>query len=319
MAQHRLLHARAALVVAHPSHELLVHGWLQSSRPQVFVLTDGSGRSGFSRLPQTTSLLEQAKAEPGPIYGRLTDLEAYAAIINHDVSFFARLVEELSEAFVTERIDYVVGDAAEGYNTVHDITRIIIGAAVELAARRRGRRIENFDFAVVGPPASCPPELHQKAIWLHLDQNTFGAKVAAARAYSPKLNDDIEAALGGAPFNGVKRFSQPQMSGAVDDELSVATDEILRAPALVASLQGVTHGFTLNDFHVECLRPVNNRDGVVRQSDEPLFYELYGAKLVAAGRYSQAIRYREHMLPLAEAIWKGVTKNGNGRVTHPYH
>ena len=317
--QHPLLHARAALVVAHPSHELLVHGWLQSSRPRVFVLTDGSGRSGFSRLTQTTSLLDQAGAEPGSIYGRLTDLEAYAAILNHDVSFFALLVEELSEVFVSERIDYVVGDAAEGYNTVHDITRIIIGAAVELAARRHCRRIENFDFAVVGPPATCPVELHEKAIWLHLDEKTFAAKVAAARAYSPKLNDDIEAALGGAPFNGVKRFSRPQMSGDVDDELSVVTDEILRAPALEESLQGVTRGFTLNDFHVECLRPVNNRDGVVRQSDEPPFYELYGAKLVAAGRYAQAIRYREHMLPLAEAIWKGVTTNGNGRVTHPYH
>ncbi len=314
-----MLQARAALVVAHPSHELLVHGWLQSSRPQVFVLTDGSGRSGSPRLSQTTRLLEQVGAQRGSIYGRITDLEAYAAILKNDVGFFARLVEELSEAFVSERIDYVVGDAAEGYNTVHDICRIIIGAAVELAALRHGRRIKNFDFAVVGPPANCPIELHEKAIWLHLDQKAFGAKVAAARAYSPKLNDDIEAALAGAPFNGVKRFSQPQVSGEVDAELSVMTDEILRAPALQSRLQGVTDGFTLNDFHTECLRPVSNRAGAVRQSDEPLFYELYGAKLVAAGRYSQAIRFREHMLPLAEAIWKGVTKNGNGRVTHPNH
>ena len=134
-----MLQARAALVVAHPSHELLVHGWLQSSRPQVFVLTDGSGRSGSSRLSQTTRLLEEVGAQPGSIYGRLTDLEAYATILKHDVSYFTSLVEELSEEFVRERIDYVVGDAAEGYNTVHDICRIIIGAAVELAARRHGR------------------------------------------------------------------------------------------------------------------------------------------------------------------------------------
>ena len=32
------------------------------------------------------------------------------------------------------------------------------------------------------------------------------------------------------------------------------------------------------------------------------FYELYGEKLVAAGRYEKVIRYREHMLPLARAI-----------------
>ena len=312
-----VLQARAALVVAHPSHELLVHGWLQLNRPQVFVLTDGSGRSGSSRLSQTTRLLEQVGARRGSIYGRLTDLEAYATILKHDVSYITSLVEELSEEFVSERIDYVVGDAAEGYNTVHDICRIIIGAAVELAARRHGRRIKNFDFAVVGPPAHCPIELHDEAIWVHLDQKAFAAKVAAARAYSPKLNDDIEAALGGGPFQGIKRFAQPQMFGEVDPELSVMTQGILGAPALQAELRGVTDGFTLNDFHVECLRPVSNREGAVRQGTEPRFYELYGAKLVAAGRYSQAIRFREHMLPVAEAIWKGIRKNGNDPTTHP--
>ena len=34
------------LFVAHPGHELCVHGWLEIARPKVFVLTDGSGRSG---------------------------------------------------------------------------------------------------------------------------------------------------------------------------------------------------------------------------------------------------------------------------------
>src|SRR5438034_752023 len=32
--------ARAALFIAHPGHELLVHGWLELVRPFVFVLTD---------------------------------------------------------------------------------------------------------------------------------------------------------------------------------------------------------------------------------------------------------------------------------------
>lgn len=87
-----MLQARAALVVAHPSHELLVHGWLQLNRPQVFVLTDGSGRSGSSRLSQTTRLLEQVGAQRGSIYGRLTDLEAYAINLKHNVSYFILLL-----------------------------------------------------------------------------------------------------------------------------------------------------------------------------------------------------------------------------------
>ncbi|MGE0128099.1 MAG: hypothetical protein AB7U82_08465 [Blastocatellales bacterium] len=71
--------ARAALVVAHPSHELRVHGWLETARPLVFVLTDGSGRSGKSRLDWTTQVLERAGVERGRVYGRLTDLEEYVA------------------------------------------------------------------------------------------------------------------------------------------------------------------------------------------------------------------------------------------------
>ena len=34
---------RAVLVVAHPGHELRVHGWLELARPTVCILTDGSG------------------------------------------------------------------------------------------------------------------------------------------------------------------------------------------------------------------------------------------------------------------------------------
>ena len=48
---------RAALVIAHPGHELCVYGWLETVRPRVFILTDGSGRSGQSRLKSTEEIL----------------------------------------------------------------------------------------------------------------------------------------------------------------------------------------------------------------------------------------------------------------------
>ena len=37
---------KAALIVAHPGHELRVHHWMELARPLVLVLTDGSGRQG---------------------------------------------------------------------------------------------------------------------------------------------------------------------------------------------------------------------------------------------------------------------------------
>lgn len=291
--------ARAALVVAHPSHELRLHGWLEQARPYVCVLTDGGGRTGEPRLARTTEVLSRAGATPGAIYGRLTDLDVYSAILNGDAELFSAIVEELAQAFRDERIEYVAGDAAEGYSVAHDLCRIIIGAAVDLAQRRYGHRVANFDFVVVGPPDECPDELRDQAVWLRLDDQAFKHKVQAALAYSSKLATDIEAALGGAPFRGVLRFSQPQLAGQVDVEVSTSVGS---EPALREKLRDMIDGVPLETFRVECLRPVDNRSGTHWTTDERPFYELYGEKLVAAGRYEKVIRYQEHVLPLAQAV-----------------
>lgn len=295
--------ARAALVVAHPSHELRVHGWMEKARPYVCVLTDGGGRSGESRLDRTTEVLLKAAARPGAIYGRLTDLEVYSAVLDGNAGLFAGLVEELARAFAEERIEYVVGDAAEGYSVTHDICRIMIDAAVDLAAREYGHRVANFDFLVVGSPADCPDELRDRAIWLQLDDQAFGRKVNAALNYTPKLGMDVEAALNGAPFRGVRRFSEPQLAGEVDVEVSDNVfEELNLRPRLKAQWQEMMDGVPLDAFRVECLRPAGNSSVPEWTSADPPFYEVYGEKLVAAGRYQEVIRYEEHMRPLAQAI-----------------
>jgi hypothetical protein len=294
---------RAALIVAHPSHELRVHGWLEQTRPYVCVLTDGGGRFGEPRLQRTSEVLDRVGARQGSLYGRLKDLEVYSAILNGDADLFGGLVEELAEAFAREQIEYVVGDAAEGYSVTHDICRIMIGAAVELAESRYGQRIANFDFLVVGSPDECANELRQQAIWLHLDDNAFGRKLKAALGYTPELAADVEAALSGTPFRGVRRFSEPQLAGEVDVDMSAAiVQEIDALPELKARLVALLEDVPLNAFRVECLRPVGNSSGADWNVDDAIFYELYGEKLVAAGHYERVIRYREHMLTLAERI-----------------
>lgn len=290
---------RAALVVAHPSHELRVHGWLEQARPYVCILTDGAGRSGEPRLPRTTEVLARVGATQGVMYGRLTDLEVYAAILRGDSELFAGLVEELAQAFVTEQIDYVVGDAAEGYSVAHDICRVMIGAAVERAKQEHDHHVANFDFAVVGAP---PETSRNEDIRVELDDDAYTRKVNAALDYTPKLANDVEAALNGAPFQGIRRFSEPQLAGQVDVELSASVlEELESRPLLKAQLRDIVEGVPLDAFRVECLRAVDNEMGT-HWTNGPLFYELYGDKLVAAGRYQKAIYYREHMLPLAEAI-----------------
>ena len=171
---------RSALLVAHPGHELLLHGWLHSERPRVFVLTDGSGRDGVSRLDATTRLLEQAGIACGALYGRYPDQVVYEALLDGDTALFVGLAKELAKSLAGEETLRVVGDAAEGWNPIHDAFRLTVDAAAALASREHGRPLEVFDFALFGPPH---PE-GGRALPFHLDAAARAAKRAAALAYT---------------------------------------------------------------------------------------------------------------------------------------
>jgi hypothetical protein len=179
-----LPHGRPALVIAHPGHELCVYHWLRLTRPCVFILTDGSGRSDESRLHSTTRILEQNRAGQGCIFGRHTDREIYLALMDHELDLFLNLVQELAAALVRERIDYVVGDAIEGYNPSHDLCCAIINAAVEIASRERGSAMLNFDVLLTSEPEDQTPAESADALWLHLNEDDLSQKVEVALGYS---------------------------------------------------------------------------------------------------------------------------------------
>jgi hypothetical protein len=187
---------RAALVIAHPGHELLVHGWLELARPTVCVLTDGSGRTTRSRLEGTTKVLDRTGAKPSSIYGGFTDRAGYTAILEHRFGFFVGLAEALAGALMAERIDYVVGDAEEGYNPMHDVCRLVIDAAVRAASRAGGRRVMNFGLPIVGRLEENPETPRTGDVRLELTEEAFTRKLSAVRGYR-ELKDEVESALQG--------------------------------------------------------------------------------------------------------------------------
>ncbi|MGH7268102.1 MAG: hypothetical protein ACREMB_25065, partial [Candidatus Rokuibacteriota bacterium] len=194
---------RAALVIAHPGHELRVHGWLERTRPVVFVLTDGSGAGAASRLPSTTALLERAAAVPGSIFGRLTDAALYSALLERRSSGFLALLEELVRELAALDVSMVAGDAVEGYNPAHDLTRYLIDAAVRTLRTRYRRGVLNCAFPLTGPPDAAawtsgprPPLVER------LDDEAFRRKLRAAEAYG-ELDEEVRAVLatlGPEPF-----------------------------------------------------------------------------------------------------------------------
>jgi hypothetical protein len=179
----------AALVVAHPGHELRLHGWLEQTRPDVFVLTDGSGSGERSRLGSTRAVLEDAGARPGDVFGDFTDRELYAAILERDAARFQSLAETLADRFVRGRVDYVVTDAAEGYNSGHDLCRIVVEEAASLAAAARGRAVKVFDYTLVSVGRRTAENFA-----FRLSAEAVQRKVKAASGY-PEMAGEVEAAL----------------------------------------------------------------------------------------------------------------------------
>jgi len=192
---------------------------------------------------------------PGSIYGRFTDREIYSAILNHNHRPFIDLAEELAHALAEGEFDYVAGDRAEGYNPVHDVCRYVIDAAVELANRKHGTSISNYDFMLAGFDRNHPADTPESELSIELTGNELSQKMDAARSY---------------------------------DELSADIDEMLRVGGV-------------NGIRSERLRPVP-RARFEGLAGEPPFYETYGEKQVAAGHYQTVLRYREHLLPLANAL-----------------
>lgn len=269
----------SALIVAHPGHQVKLHGWLESARPSVFILTDGSGHSGQPRLDATTEYLASLGIEPGDIYGQHTDREVYQRILDHDFDFFISLAEAVAESLSALRAQVVVGDAAEGYNSIHDICRLVIDASVEMS-NRNGGEVASFDYPVINPPDDCPAELLEKSVWLHLDDQTFSRKLEAARTYYPELLDEVRTALDSEGTGPIKEYF---------------------------NLTGQGGGSGLEAFRVECLRPCTAAQATCGNGGAKPFYELHGERKVASSVYDRAIRYREHIAPIAERLWRHVT------------
>lgn len=183
---------RSLLVVGHPGHELRVHRWLELARPKVAVLTDGSGGSGVARVDATARVVAAAGASCSGLFGALTDRVAYEILLERRHDELLELAERLlAEA---ERCDatILVGDAAEGFNPVHDLCRAMIDAVAGRLTRRRGRALANFEFTLEASPESGAHRVD--ALRVELDGAALERKLAAARSYG-ELRPEVERAL----------------------------------------------------------------------------------------------------------------------------
>jgi hypothetical protein len=241
-----------ALLVAHPGHELRVHGWVERERPLVYVLTDGSGRRQEARTESTRGLLAAAGARPGPVFGRIKDAELYRALLWGDHRPFLELFEEIADSARREGVKVLAADAAEGYNPTHDVARLLANAIAGRCARL-GFPVENLAFPLEAAPDEGAGDV---VVRLQLAEEVFARKLAAARVYAA-MSDEVARAIAG---HGEEAFR-------------------------VETLRRADPGFDLEAAH----GPVP-------------FYERFGERRVAEGAYTEVVRFRAHLQPLAARL-----------------
>jgi len=165
---------RTALVVAHPGHELLLHGWMEEARPLVFVLTSGPD----SCIDTTSEVITRAGARPGGIFGRFSDDAFHQALLLREKDCFHSLTQELADAFLNDSIDIVVADSAEGFDPAHDLCRVLVDAACALASRVR-TPLRNFEFPLIGRRMSRATAIRQR-----LEDDAWDRKKVSIAAYN---------------------------------------------------------------------------------------------------------------------------------------
>lgn len=88
-----------------------------------------------------------------------------------------------------------------------------------------------------------------------------------------------------------------------DEALARKLDAARSYPELAGEVDAALSRFGPDRFRVECLRPCDPEDRYGWDPQEVPFYERYGEQKVAAGVYRQVIRFREHVRPIADALW----------------
>jgi hypothetical protein len=179
---------RAALVVTHPGHEVLLHGWLELAKPVVFVLTDGCDAGGYSAIGTTARTLQNIGSQAGRLFGRCSEPRLLQAVIQGDHERIFALAEELADAFITDKITFVVADPAEGRHPSHDLCRLLTDTAVTLAARHRPE-LRNYEYSLYPAEPRRKVVAGGKGFPLSIEGTAWQRKFSCARTYPACLEE----------------------------------------------------------------------------------------------------------------------------------
>ncbi len=94
-----------------------------------------------------------------------------------------------------------------------------------------------------------------------------------------------------------------------EDGLARKLDAARAYEGVLADVEWIINRNGLEGIQTERLRSVCNDCSATERYPKTAHYEIHGEKQVAAGHYEQVIRYRDHILPLAESLQRWSLEN----------
>lgn len=176
---------KTLLVCAHPGHELRLHHWMERVRPDVFLITDGSGSSGAARLTSSLRVIDNVGGRLLPGSGSLSDQCLYSAMRSLDLAFFSGERKRIEELIRLEDYDEVVCDGLEGFNTAHDWCHYMVHSLAGVLGLRA------FDHSLVDAPEAGSAANSRR---ISLDGDALARKLRAASEYT-ELAGEVQASL----------------------------------------------------------------------------------------------------------------------------
>lgn len=196
-----------ALSIAHPGHEYRLHAFMEQAKPFVFILTDGSERTGEDMMMHSIRCIDKAvkqgvkltvaniqsfqrifklsiTPEGGEMY-HLTDADIYNKVKNQPAGLNT-YVEFMVDKLIKHKIDYLVCDAAEDHHLTHDLVRMMCDIAVKRVKEKSGKEILLYDFPLNKP---FNDSLNENCIRIELDENQLERKINALLKYPLALTD----------------------------------------------------------------------------------------------------------------------------------
>ena len=173
---HPIFKARCAFVMAHPGHELRVHSWLNRLQPQVILITDGSGRGGADHVALSACTIDQSGASLNAASAQWTDHQAYNHILTCNAVAVSKAINDVAQELAMHSIEWVICDAIEGFNPVHDLCSVMAVQASSIAERATGKAIKCVDFPLEGPPESATQTGERSELKLNLSDEEWRAK-----------------------------------------------------------------------------------------------------------------------------------------------